>query len=85
MKRSSALAVLVIASFPTVLLTSVSAVAQDQDEVTDEVVVVGTRGDARSPLDSTVPVDVITADNIAAAHAFGGELGELLQALAPTI
>jgi hypothetical protein len=52
--------------------------------VTEEVVVVGTRGDARSPLDSIVPVDVITADDIAAAHSFGGNLGELLQALAPS-
>jgi len=84
MKRLSAFAFLVVASFSTVLFTSVSAVAQDQDEVTEEVVVVGTRGDARSPLDSTIPVDVITADDIAAAHSFGGELGELLQALAPS-
>jgi len=84
MKRLSTLTVLTIASFPVALITSGAAVAQDQDEVTEEVVVVGSRGDARNPLESAVPVDVISADEIAAAHAFGGELGELLQALAPS-
>lgn len=84
MKRLSTLAVLGVASSVPVLLTNGSALAQDQDEITEEVVVVGTRGDARSPLDSAVPVDVISADDIAAAHSFGGELGELLQALAPS-
>lgn len=84
MKRLSILTVLSIASFPVALITSGAAVAQDQDEVTEEVVVVGSRGDARDPLESAVPVDVISADEIAAAHSFGGELGELLQALAPS-
>ena len=88
MKRLNTLAVLSFASFVTVLLTSGSALAQTSQEITDEVVVevvvIGTRGDARSPLDSAVPVDVISVDDIAAAHSFGGELGELLQALAPS-
>ncbi|MCP4302567.1 MAG: TonB-dependent receptor [Gammaproteobacteria bacterium] len=44
----------------------------------------GTRGEARDPLASAVPVDLISADDIAAAHSLGGELGELLQALAPS-
>lgn len=84
MKRPGTFAVLSIGTFSAAMLTSASALAQDQDEVTDEVVVVGTRGEARSPLDSIVPVDVISADEISAAHSFGGELGELLQALAPS-
>ena len=84
MNQSNTLAVLGISVFSTALLTSVDAVAQAQDEVTEEVVVVGSRGDARNPLESAVPVDVINADEIAAAHSFGGELGELLQALAPS-
>ena len=84
MNQSNTLAVLGISVFSTALLTSVDAVAQAQDEVTEEVVVVGSRGDARNPLESVVPVDVISADDIAAAHSFGGELGELLQALAPS-
>jgi iron complex outermembrane receptor protein len=75
-------AVLAIASFAIVLLTNGSALAQE--EITEEVVVIGTRGEARDPLASAVPIDLISADEIAAAHAFGGELGELLQALAPS-
>jgi len=82
MKRLNTLAVLGIGTFSVAVLTSVSALAQD--EVTEEVVVVGTRGEARNPLESAVPVDLISADDIAAAHSFGGELGELLQALAPS-
>src|SRR5690606_3367551 len=50
----------------------------------DEIVVVGTRGDARSALESPVPVDVIDAGQIARVESLGGELGELLQELAPS-
>jgi len=67
-----------------VLLIKTTAIAQDEESVTEVVVVVGTRSDARSPLDSAVPIDVISADDIAAAHSPGGELGELFQALAPS-
>lgn len=84
MKRTNELEVLSIGIFSVMLLGSAAGLAQDQEEVTEEVVVVGTRGNARSPLESTVPVDVITADDIASAQSFGGELGELLQALAPS-
>lgn len=49
----------------------------------EEIVVVGSRSSGRNPLDSVVPVDVINAEEIASAHSFG-ELGELLQALAPS-
>jgi iron complex outermembrane receptor protein len=80
MNRPSTHAVLIIAS--AVLLTNASAVAQE--EITEEVVVVGSRGEARDPLATAVPVDLISAEDIAAAHSFGGELGELLQALAPS-
>lgn len=58
--------------------------AQEAAAAQEEIVVVGTRGEARSALDSPVPVDVITAGDIADVEAFGGELGELLQALAPS-
>jgi len=84
MNRLNRRKVLGIASLPLVLLTISSALAQAQDDATEEIVVVGTRGDARNPLESVVPVDLISADEIAAAHSFGGELGELLQALAPS-
>ena len=84
MNRLNTRVVLGMAAFPLVLLTISSALAQAQDETTEEIVVVGTRGEARNPLESAVPVDLISADDIASAHAFGGELGELLQALAPS-
>ena len=80
MNRPSKHAVLIIAS--AVLLLNGSALAQE--EITEEVVVVGSRGEARDPLATAVPVDLISAEDIAAAHSFGGELGELLQALAPS-
>ncbi len=60
------------------------AMAQDDEEFTEEVVVVGTRGEGRNALDSAVPVDVITADDIAQVSSLGGELGELLAALSPS-
>jgi len=84
MNRLNRRVVLGIASFPLVLLTISSALAQAQEEAAEEIVVIGTRGDARNPLESAVPVDLISADEIASAHSFGGELGELLQALAPS-
>jgi len=84
MKRFNTRAVLSISVFSVAQLVSVGALAQTSEEITEEVVVIGTRGDARSPLDSAVPIDVISADDIAAAHSFGGELGELLQALSPS-
>ena len=84
MKQSNIHVVLSIFIFSVALLASVGAVAQTSQEISEEVVVVGTRGEARSPLDSAVPIDVISADDIAAAHSFGGELGELLQALSPS-
>jgi len=80
MNRPSKHAVLIIAS--AVLLINGSALAQE--EITEEVVVIGSRGEARDPLATAVPVDLISAEDIAAAHSFGGELGELLQALAPS-
>ncbi|MGI9249468.1 MAG: TonB-dependent receptor plug domain-containing protein [Woeseiaceae bacterium] len=84
MNRLNTRAVWGIASVPLALLTINSALAQVEDDATEEIVVVGTRGEARDPLESAVPVDLITADEIAAAHSFGGELGELLQSLAPS-
>ncbi len=84
MNRLERRIVLSITALPLALMTISGAPALAQDEVTDEIVTVGTRGDARDPLESAVPVDLISADEIASAHSFGGELGELLQALAPS-
>ena len=84
MNRLEKRIVLSIAAWPLALMTLGAAPAQAQDEETEEIVVVGTRGEGRDPLESVVPVDLISADEIASAHSFGGELGELLQALAPS-
>ncbi len=65
-------------------LPGTAVLAQDADAVWDEIVVVGTRGESRRALDSPVPVDVISAEDIDKVQSFGGELGELLQALAPS-
>lgn len=46
------------------VLTAVSAFAQSSDTATEAVVVTGTRGEARTQMDSPVPVDVITSDAI---------------------
>lgn len=65
-------------------LPGAAVLAQDGDSLWDEIVVVGTRGESRRALDSPVPVDVITADDIVKVSTLGGELGELLQALSPS-
>ncbi len=61
------------------LLTS-AAWAQE----VEEIVVVGSRGEGRDPLDSMVPVDVLTERDMEQVAALGGELGELLATLAPS-
>ena len=50
----------------------------------EELVVVGSRGEGRDPLASMVPVDVINTAEMRQVATLGGELGELLQALAPS-
>lgn len=57
---------------------------QDVAAQVEEIVVVGARGEGRDPLQSMVPVDVITAEEMQSVATLGGELGELLQALAPS-
>ena len=84
MKRISTLTVLSFTALPIALFTNTDAIAQDDDADIEEVVVVGTRGDARDVLSSPVAVDVITANDIVNVSTLGGELGELLQALAPS-
>ena len=56
----------------------------DSSERLDTVLVTGTRGKARTVLDSPVPVDVLTAADLKSAGANGGELGQALQTLLPS-
>ncbi len=50
----------------------------------DEVIVTGTRTKGRTVLDSPVPVDVLAGGDLARSGAIAGELGQALQALAPS-
>lgn len=50
----------------------------------DTVIVTGTRASGRTVLESTAPVDVLTAADLRKAGALNGELGSALQALLPS-
>ncbi|KAF1014528.1 MAG: Colicin I receptor [Stenotrophomonas maltophilia] len=50
----------------------------------DTVIVTGTRASNRTVLESTSPVDVLTAEDIRKAGVVNGELGSALQALLPS-
>ena len=60
--------------------------AQDAPAATtlDTVIVTGTRAVDRTVLESTSPVDVLTAEDIRRAGVVNGELGSALQALLPS-
>ncbi len=66
------------------------AFAQDAVEATaeatnlDTVIVTGTRATDRTVLESTSPIDVLTAEDIRKAGVLNGELGSALQALLPS-
>ena len=73
-------------------LSATPASAQDAPDATaaqastlDTVIVTGTRARDRTVLESTVPVDVLTADDIRKAGVLNGELGSALQALLPSL
>ncbi len=57
--------------------------AQDATNL-DTVIVTGTRAVDRTVLESTSPVDVLTAEDIRKAGVVNGELGSALQALLPS-
>lgn len=50
----------------------------------DTIIVTGTRARDRTVLESTVPVDVLTAEDIRKAGVLNGELGSALQTLLPS-
>jgi len=66
------------------------AFAQDATETAaeatnlDTVIVTGTRATDRTVLESTSPIDVLTAEDIRKAGVLNGELGSALQALLPS-
>ena len=64
---------------------SAVAEAEAQASTLDTVIVTGTRARDRTVLESTVPVDVLTAEDIRKAGVLNGELGSALQALLPSL
>ncbi|WDS37610.1 TonB-dependent receptor [Pseudoxanthomonas sp.] len=68
------------------LALSATASAQTTETATnlDTVIVTGTRASNRTVLESTSPVDVLSADDIRKAGVVNGELGSALQALLPS-
>lgn len=50
----------------------------------DTLIVTGTRARDRSALESTAPIDILTADDLRRAGGANGELGSALQALLPS-
>lgn len=72
-----------------VALASTPAFAQDTSPANapvdlDQVIVTGTYARDRTVLESTVPVDVLTAEDLRRAGAVNGELAGALQALLPS-
>ncbi len=68
------------------LVAVVPAMAADEPSAgeLETVVVTGTRTRAASNLETAVPVDVVSAEQIASAGALGGELAQTLQVLVPS-
>ena len=69
-----------------ILALSAPAYAQTAESATnlDTVIVTGTRASNRTVLESTSPVDGLTAEDIRKAGVVNGELGSALQALLPS-
>jgi len=71
----------------TAILACLNVQAQQPPEAEmalDRISVVGSRAERRSGLDSPVPVDIFTAEQLRATGAVGNELGEALAILAPS-
>ncbi|MCW0373922.1 TonB-dependent receptor plug domain-containing protein [Xanthomonas sacchari] len=75
-------------SLAIALALAAPAFAQDAAPTTatnlDTVIVTGTRASGRTVLESTAPVDVLSAEDIRKAGVVNGELGSALQALLPS-
>ena len=77
----------VLAAFALILAIPVNAQqAEDNDDEQplEEVVVIGSRFAGADPDDSFVPVDIISASDLAQPAAIGGEVNALLQQLVPS-
>jgi len=88
MNKFSVFKILLSASLSTALLTGANAVAQESQaaagDALQEIIAIGTRSQNRGVDDSPVPVDIVTADELARSPNIGGELGSLLQSAVPS-
>ncbi|MET0289199.1 MAG: TonB-dependent receptor [Pseudoxanthomonas sp.] len=77
---------LALAPLGLAIAASLSYAAHAQEAATnlDTVIVTGTRAADRTVLESTSPVDVLTADDLRRAGVVNGELGSALQNLLPS-
>jgi iron complex outermembrane receptor protein len=78
--------VLALAVFSAFSMNASTVFAQGEEGASalEEVIVTGTRAQGRSVLDSAVPVDVLTADDLENVGALGGELASTLEKLVPS-
>lgn len=85
-RRSPVLGAAIIAalSYSSVQAEETAESANSPANKLDTVVVTGTRAKNRTVLDSSVPVDVLTAEDLKATGAVDGELGAALQTLLPS-
>ncbi|MGX9191468.1 TonB-dependent receptor plug domain-containing protein [Stenotrophomonas sp. Ker107b] len=88
MSRPSAsrlgLAIALVLSSPLLAQDVLAQDAPNTAKTLDTVIVTGTRAVDRTVLESTSPVDVLTAEDIRKAGVVNGELGSALQALLPS-
>lgn len=82
-KRSSRALVSGLAlTVPVLAATSVPVFAQDEDQILEETVTIGTRGKPRSATDSPAPVDVISGDDF--LNQGGIDTSSLLRNVVPS-
>lgn len=74
---------IILGSSALAAVMSLPAAAQSGTEL-EEVVVVGSRAAPRSAIDSAVPVDVFTAQDLEQSASMAGELSQLLHNLLPS-
>ena len=75
---------LLIAALAAPAVHAQSQPGDAQARTLDQVVVTGVRASHRTALESPVPVDVLTQDDLRAAGAVNGELGQALATLLPS-
>ncbi len=84
MKHAIFMSIVGFASTTVIAQSLPLAVPKSSDLASDTIVVTGSRAKGRTVLNSPVPVDVLTANDISRSGALGGELGQALQNITPS-